>query len=66
VKTVIHFSSDAVACHDELDPTAAPREIRELASRITLEKAGPMQSATSILKGLKIGIPQVCSAQGAA
>jgi Asp-tRNA(Asn)/Glu-tRNA(Gln) amidotransferase A subunit family amidase len=30
-----------------------------MASRITLEKAGPVQSATSILKGLKIGIPQV-------
>ena len=27
---------------------------------MALEKAGPMQSATSILKGLKIGIPQVC------
>ena len=27
---------------------------------MALEKADPMQSATSILKGLKIGIPQVC------
>jgi aspartyl-tRNA(Asn)/glutamyl-tRNA(Gln) amidotransferase subunit A len=49
---------DAIALHDELDPTAAPREIREMASRIALEKAGPTQSPTSILKGLKIGIPQ--------
>jgi hypothetical protein len=53
-------SSDAIAVHDELDPTAAPPEIREMASRIAFEKAGQMQSATSILKGLKIGIPQVC------
>jgi len=29
-----------------------------MATRITLEKAGPMQSATSILKGLRVGIPQ--------
>ncbi|KAF8806853.1 Glutamyl-tRNA amidotransferase subunit A, mitochondrial [Phlegmacium glaucopus] len=49
---------DAIAVHDDLDPTAAPREIRELATRITLEKAGSMLSATSILRGLRVGIPQ--------
>jgi len=49
---------DAIALHDELDPTAAPHEIRETATRVTREKAGSVQSATSILKGLKIGIPQ--------
>jgi hypothetical protein len=59
-------SLDAIALHDELDPTAAPDDIREMATRTTLEKIGPIKSATSILKGLKIGIPQVCLARGAA
>ena len=58
------MSSDAIALHDELDPTAAPHDIREMATRTTLEKIGPVQSATSVLKGLKIGIPQVCLARG--
>ena len=58
-----NFSSDAIALYDDLDPTAAPLEIREMATQSILEKAGSMQSATSILKGLKVGIPQVCLMQ---
>jgi len=49
---------DVIALHDDLDPTAAPREIREMAAQIALEKAGSIQSTTSILKDLKIGVPQ--------
>jgi len=49
---------DAIAFHDDLDPTAAPREIREMATQISLERAGSTQKAASILKGLRIGVPQ--------
>ncbi|PPQ86108.1 hypothetical protein CVT25_003675 [Psilocybe cyanescens] len=49
---------DHIALYDELDPTSAPNEIREQASRHLAEKAFSTDSSLSILKGLRIGVPQ--------
>ncbi|KAF8202429.1 Glutamyl-tRNA amidotransferase subunit A, mitochondrial [Pholiota molesta] len=46
---------DRVAQYDSLDPTSAPSEIRSLASQ---QVSNLMKSNSSILQGLRIGIPQ--------
>ncbi|KAF9473418.1 amidase signature enzyme [Pholiota conissans] len=46
---------DSIAQHDNLDPTSAPLEIRSLASE---HASSLLKSSSSILKDLRIGIPQ--------
>ena len=50
-------SPGVIACYDPLDPTAAPPEIRESAAFQTQRRLN--ESSQSILKALKIGVPQV-------
>ncbi|KAF8159381.1 amidase signature domain-containing protein, partial [Crassisporium funariophilum] len=49
---------DTIAVHDDLDPTAAPQEIRELASQGIQKQITSSRSMGSILQGLSVGIPQ--------
>ncbi|KAF8972790.1 amidase signature enzyme [Flammula alnicola] len=46
---------DRIAIYDDLDPTAAPTEIRNLASQ---HASANTSSAASVLHGLRVGIPQ--------
>lgn len=50
---------DHIALYDELDPTSAPNEIREMASKHLAEKSLQIDSSVSVLRGLRIGVPQV-------
>ncbi|KAF4611140.1 hypothetical protein D9613_007113 [Agrocybe pediades] len=49
---------DQIAVYDGLDPTSAPVEIREKAYSHSMERLTSQKTETSILEGLKIGIPQ--------
>lgn len=53
----LRFVPESIAKYDDLDPTAAPIEIRQLASE---HAASNIASSAEVLRGLRIGIPQVC------
>ena len=53
-------TKDILNVFDDKDPTAAPEEVRRRAALDTHERMNIWDKASGSLKGLRIGVPQVC------
>jgi len=60
LSVITHLSSeDQVAVYDPMDPTSTPEEVRKKSLIHTTERISSQETCTSILNGLKVGVPQV-------